>query len=56
MNEQSVCDDANQFVYGTGSRPWKENWYRNHFSLPDEQLQLFEDLFDIDLWMSVKIL
>ena len=27
----------------------KENWYRNHFSLPDEQREFFGDLFDIDL-------
>ena len=32
----------------------KENRYRNHFSLPDDQRELFEDLNDIDLRMSFK--
>lgn len=27
----------------------KENWYRNHFILPDEQREFFGDSFDIDL-------
>ena len=35
--------------------PDKENRYRNHFSLPDDQRELFEDLNDIDLRSLLKV-
>jgi len=27
----------------------KENYYRNHFTLPDDTIELFEDLFNIQV-------
>ena len=27
----------------------KQNYYRNHFNLPEEMRELFEDVFDIDM-------
>ena len=27
----------------------KENYYKNHFSLPEEHREFFEDFFDIEM-------
>ena len=27
----------------------KENYYRNHFSLPDDAIEFFEGIFEIDV-------
>ena len=58
INEKAVCEYANvihewnKFKNNLG----KENWFRNQLNSPDEQREFFEDFFDIDLWMSLKIL
>ena len=50
ITEKGICDNAhaihaqNRFRTRLG----RENWYRNHFSLPDEQCEFFGDLFDVD--------
>ena len=55
-NWKDLCDNAN--VIYTENRLTaclgKENWYRNHFSLPDEQHEFFGDLFDIDYECHLK--
>lgn len=48
--EKEVC------VHANGIHAWnklrtsfgKENWYRNHFILPDQMYEFFENLFNID--------
>ena len=51
INEKAVCDDVNVAHAWNRSRACldKQNCYRNHFSLPDEQRESFGNLFDIDL-------
>lgn len=54
--EKGACNDAN-IIHALNMFKIsldKENRYRNHFSLPDDQRELFEDLNDIDLRMSFK--
>ena len=51
ITEKVVCDDGNAIHAWSRFRTslGKENCYRNHFSLPDGQREIFGDLFDIDL-------
>ena len=30
----------------------KENYYRNHFNLPDDTIEFFEDMFEIDMSLA----
>ena len=43
--EKGVCDNANVIHAWNRFRTslGKENWYRNHFSLPNEHREFFED-------------
>ena len=46
------CDDANAIhAWNWFKRRilTKENYYRNHFTLPDDTVELFEDFFNIQI-------
>ena len=30
----------------------KKNYYRNHFSLPDDTIEFFEDMFETDMGLA----
>ena len=50
--KEPECDDPNAVHCWNRFKTdilTKQNYYRNHFSLPEEVQELFEDMFDIDM-------
>ena len=49
--KEPKCEDANAIHCWNRFRDLlgKENYYKNHFSLPEEHCEFFEDLFDIEM-------
>ena len=55
-NLKDLCGNANVIHKENRFRAslGKENWYRNRFSLPNEQCEFFGDLFDTDYECHLK--